>query len=100
MSVTKDVGAAVSIILAHVDEFVGQSVSIGHVTLSVNDQARIIEKISGKRCCAVQGPETPVPDFNNFFKFFNEREGSMPPGLSSANALLDSTCRVVRVRGC
>lgn len=91
-------GAAVGIILAHADEFAGQSVSLGHVKLSVEEQAQIVQRISGKRCRAEQGPDVPLPDIHNAYQFFNEHEGGLPPSLSSANALLDSACRLARVR--
>lgn len=87
---TKDVGQAARIILSHPDEFAGQNVSIGHVSLSTEDQARIIQSISGKTCRAVQGPDSPVPEITKMYKFVNKRGGSLSEGLSGANALLDS----------
>lgn len=55
---TVDIGAALKVILEHPDEFSGQSVTLGDSLISMDEQAAIIERVSGKKARAVQ-PMTP-----------------------------------------
>ncbi|KZV83517.1 NAD(P)-binding protein [Exidia glandulosa HHB12029] len=54
--VTKDVGAAVNIIVAHPDEFLGKNVGLGDLWLTPNKMAEIIQRLTGRETRAVHDP--------------------------------------------
>ena len=57
----KDCGEAVRVILSHPEDFIGQEVVLGHNLLTVQEQADIVQKISGKKTVALPGTSLGIP---------------------------------------
>ncbi|KZV93955.1 NAD(P)-binding protein [Exidia glandulosa HHB12029] len=87
--VSKDVGEVAKIIAAHPDDFVGQDIAIADVTLSIKEHAATIQKVSGKQCQDVQGPELPqFPNINNMYRFANDGKYKFFAGMQQPNPIL------------
>lgn len=61
LRVTKDVGEAVKIIVAHPEDFVGQEVALGDIVQTIREQGEAISTATGHRVEVVQGPIPDIP---------------------------------------
>ncbi|EJD46337.1 NAD(P)-binding protein [Auricularia subglabra TFB-10046 SS5] len=86
----KDTGEAVRIILSHPDAFAGQEVVIGHHLLTVEEQADIVAKISGRKARAGPPMSFPtVPEVEKMYSFCNDPRFGMYTDRTIPDPLLE-----------
>lgn len=92
---TRDVGAAAALIFAHPAEFLRQHVALGNVALSPEEQARVVQRVTGRAVRAEQGPLVPstlpfAAAANSMYAFgADPRWDGMFTGMAVPNPLLE-----------
>lgn len=88
--IEKDTGEAVKTILSHPDEFAGQEVVLGHNLLTIEEQAAIVAKLSGRPARAGTPIHFPtMPEVEKMYAFCSDPRYGMYTDRTIPDPLLD-----------
>ncbi|EJD40758.1 NAD(P)-binding protein [Auricularia subglabra TFB-10046 SS5] len=76
--IERDLAAAIQIIISHAADFVGQDIALADTKMTVEDMARVIQEVSGRKTRAFHDPT--VNDHIPFFRELKKIWTSTEPG--------------------